>query len=111
LPEEPQPQVQPAWAQLLAQAVSAQQDLPYPWQVPQREPEVSVVLLRVPQAQEPLPLAPDASAPLSPPHPSRLYRPWLWLLPPLPRPLLPEYVSAPSPQHLREWSSSAFSFL
>jgi hypothetical protein len=55
-------------------------------------------------------LQPDAFAPPSLPHPWRLYPPWPWLLPPLPRPLLPGDVSAPSPRHPRGWSSSASSF-
>jgi hypothetical protein len=105
LEQEPQLQVQPLWVQQLVQPVSAQQ-------APQREPQASVVQQQVPQVQELSPPVqrPDAYARPSLPHPWRLYPPWPWLLPPLPRPLLPEYVPAPSPQHPREWSSSAFSF-
>lgn len=112
--QEPQPQVQPMSAQQLAQPVSAQQEqeLPCPLQVPPREPQASVVQQQVPQARELSPpvLRPDAYARPSPPHPWRLYPPWPWPLPLLPRPLLPEYVSAPSPRHPREWNSSASSF-
>jgi hypothetical protein len=53
---------------------------------------------------------PGASAPLSPPHPSLPCPPWPWFLPRLPRPLLPGDVCALSPQHPREWNSSASSF-
>ena len=59
-----------------------------------QEPQVS-------EAQPPVLLGqpPDACAPLSPPLPSLLFPFWLWLLPPLPRPLRPECVCAPSPRH------------
>ena len=53
--------------------------------------------------------APDASALLSPPRLSLPCPPWPLLLPLLPRPLLPGDVCALSPQHPREWSSSASS--
>jgi len=64
--EEPQPQVQPVWAQQLARLASAQQEPPYPLQVLSPEPPASVVLLQVARAQEPLRLVqpPGASAPL-----------------------------------------------
>jgi hypothetical protein len=109
-PEEPQPlepQVQAALEQPQAQLASAQQELLCPSQVPSREPQASAVLPQEPWPQVP---PPDASAPLSPPHPWLLFPPWPWPLALLPRPLHPECVSAPSPRRPRGWNSSASSF-
>ena len=103
--EKPQPQAPPE-AEEPAQPVSLPRALPFQLQMPTlQEPQASVSQPQVPQVQ---PL--DASAPLSPPRPSPLCPLWPWLLPLLPRPLLPEGVCALSPQHRRVWSSSASSF-
>jgi hypothetical protein len=53
---------------------------------------------------------PAACVRLSLPHPSLLFPLWPWLPLLLPRPLTPEDVCAPSPQHPREssWSASSF---
>jgi hypothetical protein len=98
LREKPQPQ-----AEQRAQPVSLPRALPFRLQTPAlQESQASVLQPQVP------PL--DASAPLSPPRPSSLCPLWPWLLPLLPRPLLPAGACALSPQHQRVWSSSASSF-
>jgi hypothetical protein len=90
LQEEPQPQA-PRRAEQLAPSVSLPRALPFQQQKALQEPRV--LLLRPP---------PDASAPLSPPRPSRLCPLWPLLLPLLPHPLLPEDVCALSPRHPQE---------
>ncbi len=100
--EEPQPQMPPG-AEQPAQPVSLPRALQF--QLQQPAPQVPQASVAQPQVQPR-----DASAPLSLLHLSLLCPPWSLLLPLLPRPLLPEDVCAPSPQHPREWNSSAFSF-
>jgi hypothetical protein len=105
LPAEQQPlalraeqqRVQPVWSP---------RALPFQLQrQAQQGPQVSVVQPQGLRVQRP-----GASAPLSPPHPSLPCLPWPSFLPQLPRPLLPGDVCALSPQHPREWNSSASSF-
>jgi hypothetical protein len=105
--EEAQPQaLPPVSEQQPAPPVWPPQVLPFPLQEPaQWEPQALEAQPRAPPVQQP-----GAFAPLSRPRLLRLCPPWLLLLPLLPRPLLPEYVCAPSPQHPREWNSSASSF-
>jgi hypothetical protein len=110
-----QPEVLREQALKRGQPVSRPQALSCPLRALQQEPRASAAQPQVAQVPSPPALSqqvlqPDAFAPPSLPHPWRLYPPWPWLLPPLPRPLLPGDVSAPSPQHPRGWSSNASSF-
>jgi hypothetical protein len=97
VPRAEEQRVQPVWS---PRALAFQLDSPAPV-----GPQVSVAQpqgLRVQRL--------GACAPLSPPRPSLPCPPWPSFLPRLPRPLLPGDVCALSPQHPREWNSSASSF-
>ena len=100
--EEVQPQALAVSELQPAQQVWPPPVLPFRLQAPARQERRASEV----QPREP----PGAFAPLSPQRLWRLCPPWPLLLPLLPRPLLPEYVCAPSPQHPREWNSSASSF-
>ncbi len=113
LPAEPRAQQVSARRerQVLAQPaeqVSAQRALPLSLQAREQEPQV----WEAPQPQVPqAPVQqPAASVPPLLPRPSLLSPLWRLLLPLLRRQLLPGYVCALSPQHPREWNSSASSF-
>jgi hypothetical protein len=106
LQEEAQRQALPVSEPQPAPPVCPPQALPFRLQAPSRqELQAAEAQPRTPPEQQP-----GAFARLSPLRLSRLCLPWPLLLPLLPRPLLPEYVCAPSPQHPREWNSNASSF-